>query len=144
MRILFLLVLLGLMWKGNAWGNDPVLPGSTLSVAKAVVDADSFFIGLVISVTPVSSSDSAFGGKYESKVKFTRGIRGPISILNAGNSVFFTLQGGETMPQVGQSYVFCVTGQAQQPFEYVAVKILVATDANIGEIRHLAHDKLRK
>ncbi len=48
------------------------------------------------------------------------------------------------MPQVGQSYVFCVTGQAQQPFEYVAVKILVATDANIGEIRHLAHDKLRK
>jgi len=144
MRSLLLLILLGLMSKGNARGDDPLLPGSTLSAAKAVADADAFFVGTILSLPPTTSSDPAHAGEYESKVEFSRGIRGPVAVLYAGNSVFFTLHAGEAMPQVGQSYVFCVTGKAQQgAFEYVAIKMLAATDANISGIRQLAHNKPR-
>jgi len=108
------------------------------------MDGDAFFVGSIISITPVNLSDSAAGGEYGCQVKFNRGIRGPVAVLNAGNSVFFTLHAGETIPEVGQSYVFCVTGKAQQGvFDYVALKILVATDANIGGIRRLADEKPR-
>jgi hypothetical protein len=141
MRLLLLLVLLGLMWNCHAQGDEPALPGSTVSAANAVGGADAFFVGSIISVTP---SDSAPGGEYKSIVKITQGIWGRMSIMNAGNNVSFTLREGETLPQVGQSYVFCVAGTPEQGiFKYVAIKIFFATDANIGGIKNLAHDKPR-
>jgi len=67
-----------------------------------------------------------------------------MNVAYAGNAVFYTLRDGETLPQVGQSYIFCITGKARQGvWDYVAIKIFPATDMNIEAIKHLVRNKPR-
>ncbi len=113
-------------------------------VAKAVEAADAVFVGSVVSVTPMNPDGSSANGDYKSIVKGTRLFWGAMNVANAGNVVFFTLHNGETLPQIGHSYIICFTGNAQKGvWDYVSIKMFPGTDMNIRAIKHLLRNKPR-
>jgi hypothetical protein len=148
-----LAVLLLLVPAGDILADAGKLLGSSIPMEAAITKADAIFAGKLISLAP--PVDQSVSGMLVGRVKFLSGTRqgisspmwtqdggmmGALNIQDDGVRVFIpaTTAAGEVAAQVGDLYIFWVTGDARQGmWAFPAFKIYPSTPENNSAVRHL-------
>lgn len=149
-RLALLLALPAFLFSGMIRADEPMLPGSALTIEEAVAKSQAIFDGEVDTIGYVAPRTEGKAEPMGVSVIDVEAIRGLDTDSPWGALVSFDWYRdlGQVLPKNKSSYIFCVVMNEKEapkigPHKFMALKIVPAMAENIAMVKQLVA-KLQK